>query len=140
MLREIAAVRRRDAILNAVSLAAERFLDVRDWRQTIDEVLARLGEATAVSRVVIFECEQASDRDVPITRRHEWRASGVEARPDERLRSLPLRATGYGRWIDTLGRGQIIAGHVRDLPPEEQTVLLAQHIRSIVAVPIFVDN
>ncbi len=136
----MAAVRRRDAILNAVSLAAERFLHVRDWRQTIDEVLARLGEATEVSRVIIFECGTLPGDDTLISRRYEWRAAGVEARPDEALRDLPLRAMGFARWVETLERGEFIAGLVSGLPAAEQAALRAQQIRSIAAVPIFVEN
>ena len=41
---------RRDAILEAVAFAAERFLLVSDWRQAAAKVLARLGIAAGASR------------------------------------------------------------------------------------------
>ncbi len=134
------ALRRRDAVLSAVSLAAERFLHAGGWRDTIEEVLAQLGEATGVSRVVIFEAQPGPGGDLLVSRRYEWRAENVEARSDEALRDLPLRAMGFGRWIECLGRGEAIFERVRDLPAAEQVALFAQGILSVAVVPIFVGD
>ena len=48
-------IQRRDAILEAVSFASERFLEGSGWHDGIQDVLARLGEAAAVSRAYLFE-------------------------------------------------------------------------------------
>ena len=48
-------LRRRDAILEAVAFAANRFLNAASWEQVVQEVLERIGNVTAVSRVYIFE-------------------------------------------------------------------------------------
>jgi len=58
-------------------------------------VLARLGEAARVSRVVIFEIQHGSDGEVFLNWRHEWAAPGIEPRAGETLlQHLPLRAMG----------------------------------------------
>ena len=44
-------LRRRDAILEAVAFAANRFLNAASWEQVVQEVLERVGNVTAVSRV-----------------------------------------------------------------------------------------
>ena len=49
------ALRRRDAILEAVSFAAQRLLLAPDWKEAIESVLARLGQAMGVTRGHIFE-------------------------------------------------------------------------------------
>ncbi len=134
------ALRRRDAVLSAVSLAAEKFLHTGGWRDTIEEVLGELGEATGVSRVVIFEARHGADDEVFITRRHEWRAPGIDARPDEALRDLPLRRQGFGRWVTLLKQGCAIFERVRALPPPEQDGLLDQGILSVAVVPISVEG
>ena len=134
------SLRRRDGILSAVALAAEQFLQGGNWRQAIGSVLARIGEATAVSRVVIFEIQPGPGNENLISRRHEWRAAGMEARPDSALTDLPLRAMGFGRWSEVLFTGQGIFQHVRDLPASEQQALVAQGILSVAAVPIFVEE
>ena len=40
-----ATVRRRDAVLAAIDIAASRFLDTADWDRDLREVLERLGAA-----------------------------------------------------------------------------------------------
>ena len=49
-----AAIRRREAILNAISYAATRFLGTAHWNRDIRDVLAKLGSAAEVSRVYLF--------------------------------------------------------------------------------------
>ena len=53
---------RRDAILDAVRFAADRFLgEATGWEESVKAVLGRLGEATGVSRVYIFENHAGPD-------------------------------------------------------------------------------
>jgi DNA-binding NtrC family response regulator len=91
---------RRDAILEAVRFAAERFLgEAGGWEESIQEILGRLGEAAKVSRVYIFENYSGDDGEVCATQRYEWVAQGVSAQIDNpRLKALPYRAAGLGRW------------------------------------------
>ncbi|MGI9090608.1 MAG: hypothetical protein ACR2GG_05845, partial [Gemmatimonadaceae bacterium] len=46
-----AAVRRRDAVLAAISHAASRFIDTADWDRDIRDVLGSIGSAAEVDRV-----------------------------------------------------------------------------------------
>jgi len=57
-------LRRRDAILEAVSFAAQRLFQEADWKQAIESVLARLGEAAGASRAHIFENQPSEWRVV----------------------------------------------------------------------------
>jgi len=133
------ALRRRDAILEAVSVAAERWLGVTSWEEPIPGVLERLGEAARVSRVYVFK-NQVVDRDTILTsHRYEWAAPGIASQIDNpELQDFPLRASGFGRWEERLSQGQPIHGHVREFPSGEREVLSAQGITSIVVVPIYV--
>ena len=135
------ALRGRDAILDAARFAGERFLGVSDWRAAIEDVLTRFGEATQVSRVVVFEVVPAPDGEVLLNWRHEWAAAGIERRDGAKdLQNMPLRAMGFARWIDELSDGRAIYGLVGDLPAAEQQGLAVQGIQSVAAVPIFVGG
>jgi len=68
---------KRDAILEAVSLASERLLRAPSWETCIQEILARLGQATRVSRVYVFENRKAADGTLLADQRFEWVAKGV---------------------------------------------------------------
>ena len=135
-------LRRRDAILEAVRFAADQFLgEVAGWEESIKAVLRRLGEATEASRVYVCENFTGEDGELWATLRYEWVASGITAQIDyPGLEGVPYKAAGFGRWIHTLGRGDLVHGHVRDLPESEQPELQFEDILSIVLVPIFVEG
>ncbi len=135
-------LRRREAILEAVTFAAERFLGkAAGWEQSIEVVLQRLGAATGVSRVYIFENYLGEDGELWSTQRYEWVAPGVSSQMDNPLlQAIPWRAAGYGRWMELLSRGELVHGHTREFPEEEQPVLREQDILSIAIVPIFVEE
>ena len=135
-------LRRRDAILEAVRFAADQFLgEVAGWEESIKAVLRRLGEATEASRVYVCENFTGEDGELWATLRYEWVARGITAQIDyPGLEGVPYKAAGFGRWIHTLGRGDLVHGHVRDLPESEQPELQFEDILSIVLVPIFVEG
>jgi PAS domain S-box-containing protein len=140
--REAARVIRcREQILNAVAFAADHFLRDASWRESIDEVLRRLGEAVGVSRVYIFENHAGGDGELHASQRFEWTAPGVDPQIDSpELQDIPWRAAGFARWVESLDRGEPICGHVREFPESERNILEPQGILSIVVVPIFAGD
>ncbi len=133
----------REVILEAISFAAERFLQMALWPESLQEVLESLGRATDVSRVYLFENHIGQEGNGPhqVSRRAEWTAPGIISQLDNpRLQNLDYQATGFGRWADTLSRGQLIQGHVHDFPETEQAILASQNILSILIVPVFVKQ
>ena len=131
------ALQQRDAILEAVAFAAERLLTAAEWEHSIDDVLRQLGAATGVSRVYIVPAAPAG-ADATGASQHEWTAEGVPARPQPRPDLPYLAAVGLGRWEPILREGGIIQGRLRSFPSDEQAVLAAQGVCSLVVVPIFV--
>jgi hypothetical protein len=49
------AERRRDAMLEALAFAAQRFLERPRWSECLDDVVCRLGTAVGASRAYVFE-------------------------------------------------------------------------------------
>jgi PAS domain S-box-containing protein len=133
---------RRDAILDAVRFAADQFLgEAAGWEESIKAVLRRLGEATEVSRVYIFESHTDKDGEVWSTGRYEWAAPGISTQVEEpAVHTFPCRAAGFGRWMDILPRGEAVYGHTRELPQSERPVLEEQEVLSIAVMPIFVEG
>lgn len=132
---------RREAILEAVSFAAEQFLQAPRWEDAIHRVLARLGQATAVSRVYLFENHVAADGTLLTSQRYEWVAPGITSQLDNPiLQNYPYVEGGFERWVKVLGAGQVLYGQVREFPPAEQEILAAQCILSLAVVPIFIQN
>jgi PAS domain S-box-containing protein len=135
-------LQRRDAILEAVRFAAERFLsEVIGWEQSIKAVLKQLGEATGASRVYVFENFVGGEGELWGSQRYEWVATGLSTQIDDSLvQAIPYNTAGYGRWAELLGRGEPVYGYTREFPQSEQPKLREQGILSILLVPIFVEG
>ncbi len=134
------ALRRHDAIMSAVSFAADRFFKESDWTIPMDEVLARFGRATGVSGVYVFENQTDPGTGSLISnRRWEWRMEGTAAGVDD-PELLTVYYDEMPRWHEELTAGKPIAGLVQKFPDPEQEYLGPFESRSIAVVPIFVHE
>jgi GAF domain-containing protein len=124
------------AVLGAIALAAEKLLRSSDWEQDIQAVLAYLGKAADVSRIIIWEASTSDDGKYLISGRYEWIAPEAKLAPLQGLQNVPV----FRRWRDLLPRGEIVAGHVRDFGAKEQEFFVPGEIKSVLAVPIFFND
>jgi PAS domain S-box-containing protein len=129
---------RRDAVLEAVTFAAEHLLLAEDWREAVDEVLARFGIAARVSRAVVVEAT-VSATGVTEEAIAEWCAPGVAATRNVARANDPL-TPGFERWSDAFSSGQPVIGDVVGFPPAEQDVLARHGIASLAYYPITVEG
>jgi diguanylate cyclase (GGDEF)-like protein/PAS domain S-box-containing protein len=132
-------LRQRDAILEAVSAAAESFLASSSWETCLAEVIARLGRATQASRVFVFETTQDIDRTWVSRQHSEWVAPGFfseMALEEPHIHSF--ESDGFERWEQLLSRGRSLGGPVADFPESEQGYLNRVGVRSLMVAPVFV--
>lgn len=130
-------LRRRERYLMCLSSVAGTLLQAGDPKAVLPEVLAQLGKAAEVSRVYLFENYVDADGCLRTSQRFEWCAPGVEPQIDNPvLQGFPVIEGGFGRWVDVLGRGDVIVGNVADFPESERPVLEAQGIVSILVLPL----
>jgi rsbT co-antagonist protein RsbR len=127
----------RDAMLQAISYAAQRFLGADALEDSVPRVLERLGIAADVSLVYLFETQGGPGGEHEVTLRYEWVApSGAGERDTQPMARFKLGEVGLGRWEELLRRGEAIYGHARLMPASERAVLEASGVRSIAVVPI----
>ena len=131
------ALRSRDAILESVAHAGERFMRGEPVDEVVDEIIGRLGKATRTSRVVLVERRRGADGSNRMLARHAWAARGVP----------PLAASPdnggfhyFPRWERELAAGRFIAGNVAAFPDDERRLLQADEVRSIVVAPVAVGG
>ncbi|MBU2556805.1 MAG: response regulator [Bacteroidetes bacterium] len=134
------SLKRNEAILQSVSDAAELLLREGYNEKTVKNMLAKLGKATAVSRVYIFENYKHNDI-ILTSQTFEWVAEGVSSQvnnPD--LQNFPIEHGPFARWSGVLSKRKLLYGHIKDFPNEERELLSQQAIVSIMVVPVFVQN
>ncbi len=132
---------RREAILIALRIAAEKLFRGVSFNDAVQEVLSDLGRAAETDRVYIFENHRGKDGELLASQRYEWVDSGVPAQIDNpALQSFSFKKAGFKRWAGLLGHNEIVKGHVKDFPQSEREVLSTLGMVSVLAVPIFVDE
>jgi len=131
---------RRDAVLEAVTFAAERLLLAADWHDAIGEVLARLGIGVGASRASVVRIDRDADAAPLASYESEWCAPGVPSMADHpSLHRSPLLPT-FARWVDAMSAGQPIIGDVESFPPGEREEYEAQGIHALAYYPITVEG
>lgn len=141
LIKPMSEIERHDTILDAISFIAETFLKDNDIETNIQTTLERLGNATSVSRVYIFENHQAADGTLLMSQRYEWAAEGISTEIDNPdLQNLSYLDVGFDRWIPTMQASKPIYGSVSTFPDAERAILEPQDILFIVVVPIFVGT
>lgn len=135
-------LRNKEQLLRAVAQVNNVILIHMSKKESINKALAILGAATKVDRVYIFK-NRLDDQtsEVLCDQIYEWVKYGVEPQinsPD--LQGLPYNEAGFGRWLKALEKSDVISGLIQEFPYEEQEILLAQDIKSLLVVPIYVEN
>lgn len=134
-------LRRREAILEAVSFAAEKFVKAVSWESSIQDVIRRLGRAADVSRIYIFKKETSPEGRILANILCEWDAPGISSQINNvAFKSFSPLDSGFGRWIKVFSQGKPIYGRAKDFPLSEQKMMESLDIKSIIAVPIFVQK
>ena len=134
------ALTRRDQILQAAGLAAERFLRSPSWVDCIDEVLARVGEADGASRAFVFRNDRLDDGRLAMTKIFEWSAPGVEPTLHEPHNAAYPYDDGYADWEAMLPQGTVVQGLRQKLEPRQREWLEREGVHSSLAVPVFVGG
>jgi PAS domain S-box-containing protein len=134
-------LRRREAILEAVTFAGEQFLQRIPWSSCMDVVLERIGRAANASRAYLFAFHQDGDGTPVASQRFEWVASGVGQQIDNPgLQNLPRLEGGFAHWAVMLERREVVVGKLADFSPQEQEMLAGQDIQTLLLAPIFVED
>ena len=135
------ALLKRDKILQSVRFAAQRFLSTPAWNAVIEEVLMNIGQAASVSRVYVFVNHLDEEENLLSSQRYEWVAAGIDSQANNaNLQGFPWYGEGFDRWADLLERGELISASVRNLSKAERDLLEPQGIKSLLLVPIMVEN
>jgi PAS domain S-box-containing protein len=134
-------MKRRDAILDAVGYAAERFLGDSGWETGVHDVIRRLGEATSVTHVFLVDkrTPNLSEQSVD-SYWHEWAASSPPAeKTDKRVLNL-LRGQMIEELSAKLSMGQPCVFRTKDIDRQRREMLETLGIRSGVLIPMFIDR
>ena len=111
-------------------------IEEKDISRCLDECLEIMGKTLHVSRIYIFEYHHEPGT---ADNTFEWVSDGI-APQKENLQGLPIKK--YPWWMEMMNNNKIISYQdIEDIPggPEKE-ILRSQSIKSILVVPLFVNN
>jgi PAS domain S-box-containing protein len=136
---------RRNAMLDAVAYAATQIVSAADWRNEIPELLRRLGLATSMSRVTLFEVHKGPNGELVQSCRFDWAEPGLPPITDNPLyQNMPLSDEGdpheLGDWSRRRQRGEVVQATLREVTGYTRQVFLEHGTLSFLSVPIMVSG
>jgi PAS domain S-box-containing protein len=134
---------RRTAMLDAIGYAATRIVTSGDWQAGIQELLDRLGHATAASRVSLFEIHHDAAGLLVESCRYDWTEPGQPPMStDPRYQNMPLvdAAGVVDDWTQRRQRGEVVQALQRDLTGYNRQVFEETSTLSFISVPIMLRS
>ena len=134
---------RLEAMLSALEACALSLSGSADWRSAIDDILARLGAASEVSRVTLFEVQRGPD-GVTESCRYDWAEPGLaRLSNDPRYRAIPISDPATGAlddWSRRRESGEIVTALLEDTKGDTRRVFEEHGTLSFLSVPMHVDG
>ncbi len=132
-------IAKRESYLAALVDVQQRLLADQDKNRCYQSILEILGKATGASHVYTFNTDHAASDQLQLSQSAQWWSDSLAPRTNKS--TLPCLSDGcFGRWVEVLGRGEIVTGVVADFPETEQIILLGQGILSILILPLMVKD
>src|SRR5688572_15532231 len=136
---------RRTAMLQAVTFAATQIVTAADWRHEIPELLRRLGLATDMSRVTLFEVHDGPNGEMVQSCRFDWAEPGFDSISTNRLyQNMNLMdendPSQLGEWPRRRQRGEVVQATLREVTGYTRQVFLEHGTLSFLSVPIMVSG
>jgi PAS domain S-box-containing protein len=136
---------RRTAMLDAIGYATTQIVATADWRSGIQELLDRLGRATEVSRVTLFEVHTRAGGNLVQSCRYDWAEPGLsplsnDARYQEMILSDEDRPGELGEWSRRRQQGEVVQATLREVDGYARQVFLEHGTLSFVSVPIMLGD
>ncbi|UCF62900.1 MAG: PAS domain S-box protein, partial [bacterium] len=119
-----------------LAACSEALLTHDDMTRAITGALSALRDAVDISRVYLFENFSDEKDGLCMRQIYEVCAKGVKPEIDNaELQHFPYKE-GFDRWKINLQKGSSISGLTKDFPEQEQAILVAQGIKSILVLPV----
>lgn len=135
------ALRRRDAILSALSRGTTGLMRTQDWDLALAELLGDLGRTLGLSRVHVASIQPRRRGPPRLVAEYTWRAEGIRPRVFSLSRgNAPAGLDTYVELLDRLHRDEVPGGPLPLLPVALRPFLEAQGVKSALIAPVRVND
>lgn len=130
----------REEVLKTINNSASILLKTINWESEINNLIAEIGKAMKVSSVYVFQ-NQTLDSEIITSLKFRWYSTETKQKiEDAQLQNISYKLSGFERWLDVLGKKEVIYGLVKDFPFREYLFLSFLGVKSILVAPVFVGD
>lgn len=134
-------IQRRDAILNSISYASEKFLKKSNWQENIVEILDKFLTITDSSAVYLFRNKYNSQATYSSICTHYSLTSDENYKFDiDFILKNNFHEFGLNSWYNKLEKKKKVVAHYDELTSEEVLMLKGFHFSSLTFIPIFIKD
>ncbi len=102
-------LQRREAIMEALTLASQQFLRATAWETYIPAFLERIGQAAEVGRTYMFQNYEGQDNQVLTSQCYEWTAPGIESQINNpAFQNIPVQGISPASWYTELSQERLV--------------------------------
>ena len=136
------SIKKKDKLLQGIAEATRSLISTTDPNLSFTKALKILGKAAEIDRVYIYRHRIVDETDeMYVSLLYEWASGSTEAQ----ILNPALQKLSYSRF-ESLGfyqnfsSGNTLKFLIKNLPKNEQSVFIDGNIKSLILVPIMVDN
>lgn len=135
-------LRRKDRLLQGIADATKELISIPDDDIAFNAALKILGHAAEVDRVYIYKHKvNLETEEMYVCLIYEWAADSVEAQIENPvLQKLSYSRFGTLKFYENFVEGKSLKYLINNLLPEDKGMFIDSNIKSIILVPIMVDN
>lgn len=135
-------IRKKDLLLQAITESIRTLINENDNEKGFNKALGMLGRAAVVDRVYIYKhVEDFETGEMYFTPLYEW----VSEKSKSQISNEFLRKVSYSRFqslkfYESFSSGKTLKFLIKNLSSEDQKIFIDENIKSIILVPIRVDD
>jgi PAS domain S-box-containing protein len=135
-------INRKDKLLQGIAEATKNIILAADPETGFNTALKILGEAVEVDRVYIYKHKEDEETgEMYLSVMYEWASEGTEPQINNpALQKLSYSRFGELKFYESFAEGKTLKFIIKELPKSVQKVFIDGSIKSLILVPIFVDN
>jgi PAS domain S-box-containing protein/putative nucleotidyltransferase with HDIG domain len=135
------ALRRRDAMLSALSRGTRGLMRAEDWDLALAELLGDLGRTLDLSRVNVASIQPRRQGPARLVAEYTWRAQGIRPRIFSTSKGrAPAGVSTHVDLLERLERDEVPGGPTTSHHPTLRPFLEQQGIKSILMAPVRVND
>ncbi|NNJ52731.1 MAG: PAS domain S-box protein [Ignavibacteriaceae bacterium] len=135
-------IKKKDYLLQGIADATKALMTVLDENEGFSTALSVLGKAADVNRVYIYQHQmQSIKNEMYFSLQYEWVSEGTEYQMENPLfQRIPYSRFSPLKFYENFSQGKSLKFIISELNKEAQQSFLDKNIKSILLVPILVDE